>query len=630
MASNTSSSRTPPRTSHDSRSFRLRASAFFALINLVIIWLVALRYLPWLDVPGTLSGWAFLVTTWLGHFGVLAMLGWLPLGLLALFLRRRWMILPATLIATLGLWALALDTEVFAQYRFHVNHFMLSMFLHDSNGDTFSFSLFSWLMAIGVMLGFALIELWLAWRLFSRAREVRFPVWKSFIVLLLLAIASHVIHLIGDARYNRSVTQQTAIYPLFYPATAKDFMEKHGWLDPRAAREQGLKMGGSHDSANLDWPKTPLNCQPGADAPNVLIVLLDSWRFDELDDKTTPNMAAVARNGARFTQHYSGGNGTRSGTFSLLYGLSGNYWQFMENSQTPSLLIRTLQQHDYPLGIFASASLNGVGLDRTAFASVPDLRLRTHQGDTPAARDAHMTEEWLEWQQNRRRDHPDQPWFGFLFYDAPHGYSVPDDAEMPWQPSARQMEYARLGPNTDPTPIRNLHRNAAHYDDRLIGRVIRDLKSHGEWENTMVVFTSDHGQEFNDSGHNYWGHNGNFTRWQTGVPLVIHGPGVADEVHHGRTSHFSVVPTLMTHALNCSNPPSDYSLGHDLLGGEVDRSWVEAGSYTEYGILEKDRITEISNSGDWTVYDRQMNPLPEQDFSPAVFDAVQAMKRFFR
>ncbi|WP_106476758.1 DUF3413 domain-containing protein [Phytohalomonas tamaricis] len=615
--------------SNDTRRFRLRAAAFFALINLVLVWAIALRYVPYLDVPVDFWGLSYLLTTWPGHFGLLVELAWLPLALMALVLPKRGMIIPAALLASAGLWALALDTVVYGQYRFHLNGFMLSLFLNDKNGEIFSFSVMTWIVGIAVIIALVLFELWLAWRIFARARSVRLPVWKIFAALLVLMVASHAIHVVADARYKRSVTQQVGIYPLLFPATAKDFMEKHGWLDPRAAREKGLKLN-QGGSASLDWPKAPLQCMPGEDAPNIIIITLDSWRFDEYDQKTVPNIYAAMSDGTRFLDHISGGNATRNGVFSLFYGLSGNYWEAMENSQTPSLFIRTLQQHNYPLGLFGSASFDGVGFDRTVFASVPDLRLRTQEGSTPAERDANMTQDWLDWQQERRQQSPGQPYFGFLFYDAPHGYSVPQDAEKPWQPSASEMSYVNLGPDTDPTPIQNLHRNAAHFDDTLIKRVIDDLKAAGEWDNTILVVTSDHGQEFNDSHHNYWGHNSNFTKWQTQVPLVIRGPGVAKGENHGLTSHLDVVPTLMTHGLGCSNPPGDYSMGQDLLSGALDHNWVISNSYLDYGIIEDDRITVVQDSGDWDVYDPQMDELPEQNFSPAVFDAVNAMKRFFK
>ncbi|WP_251975786.1 DUF3413 domain-containing protein [Salinicola avicenniae] len=611
----------------DSLRRRWRATLTFALLQLPLVWLIALRYVPYLEVPHDAMGITYLILTWAGHFGMLVLLGWLPLVILAALLKARWLWLPSALLASLSLCILLLDTVVYAQYRFHVNYFMISLFLNDKNGEIFSFTTSTWLVVAASVALALLFEGWLARRLIVGGRGQRLPAGKSCAVLLLMLIGSHVLHIVADARYVRSVTQQVGIYPLLFPATAKDVMEKYGWLDPRAARAARADIE-AKPAESLDWPKHPLTCQAET-PPNVLVVLIDSWRADEYGPKNTPNLyAALHEEGRRYRDHYSGGNATRNGTMSLFYGLTGNYYAHLDNTQTPPLLITQLQQQGYSLGIFSSASLNGVGFDRTIFSSVSPLRLRT-EGDSPATRDHRMTEDWLAWQ-TQQEQQDESPWFGMLFYDAPHGYDVPEDAAQPYQPSTDGIDYLDLGPETDPTPYRNRHRNAVHYDDAELGRVIDDLKSKGEWEDTLLVVTADHGQSFNDFGKNYWGHNSNFAAPQTHVPMVVRGPGVPAGDIEGTTSHLDVAPMLMRHALGCTNPLSDYAQGQDLLDPDIDHPWVQASSYIDYGIIEPDRITVVDGTGQYEFLDRQLDPIQGGDFSPAVFEAVQWMRRFYR
>ncbi len=611
---------------HDTLRRRWRTTLVFALLQLPLVWLVALRYTPYLALPHDAMGIAYLVLTWIGHFGMLVLLGWLPLGILALVLKSRWLWLPATLLGALGLCALLLDTVVYAQYRFHVNLFMVSLFLNDKNGEIFDFTTSTWLVVGACVVVALALEAWLARRVIIGDRGRRLPKGLICGVILLTLIGSHVVHLIADARYMRSVTQQVGIYPLLFPATAKDFMEKHGWLDPRAARAERADIDGKQ-AQNLDWPKHPLSCQADS-PPNVLVVLIDSWRADEYGPKNTPNLyAALDASGRRYLDHFSGGNATRNGTMSLFYGLTGNYYAYLDNTQTPALLITQMQKQGYAMGIFASASLNGIGFDRTIFSSIKSLRLRT-QGPTPAARDRQMTDDWLAWLS--QQEHKDtQPWFGMLFYDAPHGYDVPADAEQPYQPSVQDMNYLKLGPDTDPTPYFNRHRNAVHYDDTLLGEVIDDLKARGEWDNTLLVVTADHGQSFNDFGKNYWGHNSNFAAPQTHVPMILHGPGVDPGRVDGMTSHLDVAPMLMRHALGCTNPLSDYAQGVDLLTPGIDQPWVQASSYLDYGIIEPSRITVIDGAGQWQILDHRLDPIPGAEFSPAVFQAIQDFRAFY-
>lgn len=605
---------------------RLRGSLAFALVNLVLVWLIALRYTPYLEAPENALGISYLFLTWAGHFALLTLLAWLPLGLLALVLPRRILWLPAALMASAGLWLLLLDTGVYAQYRFHINNFMVSLFLNDKNGDIFSFTLSTWLIVGAVALALLLAEAWLAARLFASPGARRLPLWRSVALLMVAMVASHLIHVVADARYRQNVTQQVGIFPLLFPATAKDFMEKHGWLDPRAARAASVDLG-TQAADTLHWPKNPLHCTPPANQPNLLFIVLDSWRQDEYGPENTPAMyAALADEGLRYTDHFSGGNATRNGIMSLFYGLTGNYYRMLQDTQTPPLLITQLQKQGYEMGIFSAASLNSVGFDRSVFASIAELRPAA-SGNTPVARDRNMTQEWLDWQ--ARRENDKTPWFSLLFYDAPHGYAVPEDMELPFEPSAESMDYLKLGPETDPEPIRNLHRNAAYFDDQLIAGVIEKLKDSGEWDNTVLVVTSDHGQSFNDFGQNYWGHNSIFAPPQTQVPLILHGPGISPGEHSGTTSHLDVAPTLMHHVLGCTNPSSDYSHGDDLLDPTLDHDWVAASSYLDLAIIEENRITVIDGAGGgWKVVNHRMTP-QEKTISPVVFRAMQSLKRFY-
>lgn len=608
-------------------SSRLRGTLALALCQLPLVWLIALRYLPFMEVPHDGWGILYLVLTWIGHFGLLVLLGWVLLLIPALVLPSRLLWPLAALVAAFGASALLVDTVVYAQYRFHVNYFMVSLFLNDKNGEIFSFSIETWLIVAGVALALLLAQGWLARRLIMTGGQRRLPVGKISGVLLLALVASHLLHIVADARYMRSVTQQTGVYPLLFPATAKDFMADHGWLDPRAARSERADVN-VKAADELEWPLNPLQCSPQS-SPNIMLVMIDSWRSDEFDARTTPNIhAALEQSGRRYTQHYSGGNSTRTGVMSLFYGLVGNYYHYINNTQTPPLLVTEMQRQDYALGIFAAASLDSVGFDRTVFSSVSPLRTGT-PGETPHGRDARMTDDWLSWLDQHERVEGDRPWFGMLFYDAPHGYSVPEDAAMPFQPSASEMNYLELGPDTDPTPLSNLHRNSVHYDDQLIGRVIDDLKARGEWDNTVLIVTADHGQSFNDFHKNYWGHNSNFAAPQTHVPMILHGPGVPPGVEDGMTSHLDVAPMLMRHALGCTNPLSDYAQGGDLLDEQLDHPWVIASSYLDYGVIEPDRITVVDGTGKWKILDRQLDPIENADFSPAVFEALQQFRQFY-
>jgi hypothetical protein len=113
--------------------------------------------------------------------------------------------------------------------------------------------------------------------------------------------------------------------------------------------------------------------------------------------------------------------------------------------------------------------------------------------------------------------------------------------------------------------IFNRYVNACHHQDSQIKRVLDFLEQEHLLDNTVVIITGDHGEEFMEKGH--WGHNSNFVEEQSRVPLVLYVPGTEPGVEERMTSHVDIAPTVMK-LLGVGNPPEDYSLGFDLLGDQ--------------------------------------------------------------
>lgn len=90
---------------------------------------------------------------------------------------------------------------------------------------------------------------------------------------------------------------------------------------------------------------------------------------------------------------------------------------------------------------------------------------------------------------------------------------------------------------------------AAAYDeevlfvDQQIGRFIAALRERGVWRETLVVLTSDHGEELFDHGGFEHGHT--LYQEQLHVPFVVWGPGVRGGRSQTPVSLTDVVPTVL-------------------------------------------------------------------------------------
>lgn len=80
--------------------------------------------------------------------------------------------------------------------------------------------------------------------------------------------------------------------------------------------------------------------------------------------------------------------------------------------------------------------------------------------------------------------------------------------------------------------------------DRALGRIRAALEASGEAENTIIVFTSDHGEMLGDHGMTQ---KGVFYEEAVRIPLIIHVPWLSNEqiMLEGPISQVDLVPTLL-------------------------------------------------------------------------------------
>jgi len=161
-------------------------------------------------------------------------------------------------------------------------------------------------------------------------------------------------------------------------------------------------------------------------------------------------------------------------------------------------------------------------------------------------------------QLNLSRPHPpyavEEPYFSMYDRDkiTPWPYKLPENASLP----LIKMREIRTGLEDPEENFRELQ--AVYYGmitkvDTLVGKVIETIKAQGLLEDSVVIFTVDHGD--------FAGQYGLPEKWDTAmqdcilhVPLIIHAPGLNKERDvDSLTQHIDLAPTIM-----------------DLLGIEAD------------------------------------------------------------
>ena len=222
-------------------------------------------------------------------------------------------------------------------------------------------------------------------------------------------------------------------------------------------------------------------------------------------------------------------------------------------------------------------------------------RYRAEDSDT-----AFLTDKFIE-----RMSGEDSGWFAMLAYVRPHPpFVAPAPYNLMYDPQSIPAPIASKDNDVHPflranriarptsgvvqgfpdlagTPEEVQQIRAIYYGlvaelDLHIGRIVAWLKSSGEWENTVLLLTSDHGDMLGD--HGLWGKDIYFDAAMH-VPLIAHVPGTTPSVIHGMTESVDVMPTIL-----------------DLVGQPIPHSvdgislvpWIESGtggkpfSYSEH------------------------------------------------
>lgn len=309
------------------------------------------------------------------------------------------------------------------------------------------------------------------------------------------------------------------------------------------------------------------------DKPNILVVIVDEMRTpmwfpvrSELD-RALPNIARIRSGAVSFEQHYTAANDCTPARGTLLTGLYSHQTGVMIVSQsTLSPLFPTwgtiLREHGYETvywgkwhlghdGDHTPGALENYGFDGGTYPS-PNGAPDQGQVADPGIADQFIT--WLD------QDAGNKPWCTTVSFVNPHDIQywprwtarltareniprwvtdLPPNYETPEQLSRKprlQTALAQLSAVAFGTTgahigrdrqgwidMRNLYLWLQQRVDIQIGRVLDALAAHPQVEaNTVVVFTSDHGDYA--GSHGLHGKGGAAYDESTRVPLYVHDP----------------------------------------------------------------------------------------------------------
>ena len=333
-------------------------------------------------------------------------------------------------------------------------------------------------------------------------------------------------------------------------------------------------------SAKIDAPRITVHgpdpaARPPGEAPRYIVLwVMDALRADKIPTFTpgaraqTPNFDELAKSSAVFRQYYVQGNESQTSHSSVwtgvypavhnvrMAGVGGSYKIDVKFDTIPGQLAKAGM---YTTAVTGNGFINADGGYARGFKEFRNM-MREKGIINGVIYGATIVDAALG-QLDKRRADPTYLFFGTIDTHGPwiarkpwiDIYS-PDPYDGPFKEfgTAKELGFKKgsmgcsiIPPKQDIERLRAIYDSAISYQDKELGRFVDQLKAWGIWDQTMLMVTADHGEEFFEDRR--CGHGGSLRDSLIRVPLLVHDPArfpggtIVDEGAEG----VDILPTML-------------------------------------------------------------------------------------
>jgi len=307
----------------------------------------------------------------------------------------------------------------------------------------------------------------------------------------------------------------------------------------------------------------PIVQLPAAERPNIIVYLVDTLRADHLgcygyDKQISPRIDDFAGESVLFEGSQAQSPWTRASVASVLTGLWPQVHGAQADEDRLGDKVETLAERLRDLG-YRTVGITGNGNAHEAFGFAQGFDyfkyiVKPRPGELLATSED-INEVALGWLDRRDRD---QPFFMWLHTIDPHApYDPPEPFAAKW---AGSVEDASIGSMDSLQEISKLDRELEDdsieklmalydaeiaYNDDSFGALLEELRERGLYEDSLIVFLSDHGEEFYD--HGALQHGKTLHSEMLDVPLIVRMPRGEGGGRRVRSlvEHVDLLPTIL-------------------------------------------------------------------------------------
>ena len=290
--------------------------------------------------------------------------------------------------------------------------------------------------------------------------------------------------------------------------------------------------------------------------PNILLVVADALRADHLGcygykGSTSPFIDHIAESCILFEKHHSNSPWTKPSMGTLFTSLSPSqhgafYW--MDNLKNANLsMAEVFRNKNYrTMAIQTNPSITAQHNFSQGYQDFIEL---------PMENGSAVTEDFDVWLKKNNK----KPFFAYVhLMDTHMPYNAAEEFlrifHLDEANSSESIDFDTLDiriltemglDSDDKNSLLELYDSAVRDIDRHFERLLKSLSTNKVLDNTFIIFTSDHGEEFWD--HEGFAHGHSLYNELMHVPLLLHFPGrLSPDRITAYTQHLDVFPTLLS------------------------------------------------------------------------------------
>ncbi len=340
--------------------------------------------------------------------------------------------------------------------------------------------------------------------------------------------------------------------------------------------------------------------------PNIVLIIVDTLRADHVgcygySRNTTPSIDRLSLNSILFKNAISAAPWTTPSIGSMFTSQYPAVLGFRDKpiiiDQRFLTLTEIFKENNYVTkGIISHAHVSSALGFGQGFDSYDEENAKGHGYISSPS----ITEKAICFLRTRKN----RKFFLFLHYFDPHfdyilheDYDYYPDYNGPLHSSQPIRELREKAPQMtadDARYIKALYDSEISFTDEHIGVVLDELKNLGLYDNTLIILTADHGEEFLERGDYWIGHTKKLYQEQIHVPLIMKLPGHNEqEIMHEYLGLINLMPTIVDYAglwipgeYRCEGQTIDMSdieeLGNRAIFSQT-RRWTSLQSVTWKG-----------------------------------------------